>query len=189
MSDFWLYFTLGYQHVLGVGAYDHLLFLAVLSVSYGFSQWRRWSLLVSLFTLGHSISLAATHFFGLEANERIVEFLIPCTIIATAVYNIVQVLTKTRRDSVSFLGSLAFLFGLIHRLGFGRYFGLIEDQGSVIALIDFALGIEWAQLIIVFVVLVLSFVVERGFGVKKRDWVIAASVATIAATLPILLGQ
>lgn len=90
---------------------------------------------------------------------------------------------------MSFLGSLAFLFGLIHGLGFGRYFGLIEDQGSVMALIDFALGIEWAQLIIVFVVLVLSFVVERGFGVKKRDWVIAASVATIAATLPILVGQ
>ena len=188
MNEFWLYFTLGHQHVLDLGAYDHLLFLAVLSVSYQFSQWRRWGLLVSLFTLGHTLSLAATHFFGLQSNEQIVEFLIPCTIIATALYNMLQIWVPSNSDHVLVLGVSALTFGLIHGLGFGRYFGVIEDQGSVMALIDFALGIEWAQLIIVFVVLVLSFVAQRLFGIKKRDWILVASIATIAATIPMFLG-
>ena len=89
MSDFWIYFNIGLKHVLNVCAYDHVLFLLALTVPYEFKNWKQILILVSFFTLGHTLALFLSVFNVIAIKANIVEFLIPITILVTALYNII----------------------------------------------------------------------------------------------------
>ena len=88
MSQFWLYLQLGLEHVLDWNAYDHILFLVALVASYSFSSWKQVLGLVSLFTLGHTLALFLSTYGIVKVDTAYVEFLIPVTIIVTALYDI-----------------------------------------------------------------------------------------------------
>jgi len=176
--------------VLDWNAYDHILFLIALVVVYNFSNWKKVIWLISLFTLGHTFSLILAAYKIVSVNSNWVEFLIPVTIIITAVANIVFAKTLTKSSKTNTNLFFALFFGLIHGLGFSGYFKMLigSTEDKLIPLLEFALGIELAQLIIVFIILLLGFIFQNIFRFSKRDWILIVSSIVIGIVLPILKG-
>jgi len=170
MQDFSLYFELGWQHILDWKGYDHILFVMVLCGTYALQDWKKVLILVTAFTVGHSITLALSVLSIIRVNTALVEFLIPVTILATAASNILIPVTKQKGVSIKYL--LALFFGLIHGMGFSNYLkSLLGKSTNIISeLFAFNVGLEFGQVIIVLSVLILSFVFIGVIKVKKRDW-------------------
>ncbi|WP_066223401.1 HupE/UreJ family protein [Formosa haliotis] len=188
LDDFLFYVQYGVNHVLDINGYDHVLFLLVLTVSYVFKDWKRVLVLVSLFTLGHTISLVLAAYNVVKINGVLVEFLIPITILIMALYNVFTA-GKTIQKGAGVLFFSALFFGIIHGLGFAREFHLLVGgkRDKLLPLLEFGLGIEVAQIIIVFVVLCLSVVMQSVFRFSKRDWVLVMSSIVIGLVIPMIL--
>ncbi|GAB2763512.1 HupE/UreJ family protein [Salinimicrobium soli] len=188
MSQFWLYFKLGLEHVLDWNAYDHILFLVVLVASYTFFGWKRVLWLVSIFTIGHTVSLFLSVYEIVIVSSRWVEFLIPITILITALFNIFTAKKKENTKNISLLYFTTAFFGIIHGLGFSTYFKMIagSTDSKLLPLLEFALGIETAQVIVVLVVLILAFIFQNVLQVSRRDWILVLSSIVIGVILPIL---
>ncbi len=191
MSDFWFYFKIGLEHVLDYQAYDHVLFLIVLTVPYVFKDWKRVFLLVTLFTLGHTVSLLLATYGVVRVNRAIIEFLIPVTIFVTALYNVFTAGKGAYKDKLGVLLITALFFGLIHGLGFSSFFIQLTAHLSsrLLPLAEFALGIEAAQLIIVLIVLILGFLGQTIFRFSKRDWMVVISSVVIGMVIPMLIAN
>ena len=170
MQDFPLYFQLGWQHILDWKGYDHILFVMVLCGTYAISDWRKVLILVTAFTFGHSITLALSVLSIIRVNTPLVEFLIPVTILLTAIANILMPVNKQKGVSLKYL--LALFFGLIHGMGFSNYLkSLLGKSTSIVAeLFAFNLGLEFGQVVIVLSVLLLSFLSINIIKLRKRDW-------------------
>lgn len=188
MSQFWLYFRLGLDHVLDWQAYDHVLFIIVLVASYSFSTWKRVLWLVTLFTLGHTLALYLSVYQIVKVDGNYVEFLIPVTILATAIFDIATAGRKVRNTNFSILYFTTLFFGLIHGLGFSSYFKMIASgsENKFWPLVEFALGIEAAQIIVVLVVLIIGFILQNVLQISKKDWILVTSSIVIGIVLPIL---
>ena len=189
MSEFQLFFALGHKHVLDIGAYDHILFLSALALSYDFRQWKRLISLVTLFTIGHTASIVATFYGHVQAPAALIELLIPITIIAAALHNLWSSMHNKAEGSLALLLVVTLVFGIIHGFGFGRYFIQIAQGTGAQGFAAFALGIEWAQLVVVLAALILSFIAQRIFGLVHRDWIILMSGIIIGLTFPMLLDR
>lgn len=169
MNTFWFYFDLGFDHVLDLGGLDHFYFLVALSLPFTFKNWRKLLLWVSLFTLGHSLSLLVTHFEWIKINSKWVEFLIPVTICITC-FSILFQKEHAYLNGI-WINLITLFFGLIHGFGFGRYFKMIANEGeAVMALLEFALGVEFAQILIVILVLMINDLVLRFFKIQSQKW-------------------
>ncbi|MGL2965621.1 HupE/UreJ family protein [Flavobacterium sp. XGLA_31] len=190
MSDFWMYFNIGLKHVLNVYAYDHVLFLLALTVPYEFKSWKRILILVSLFTLGHSLALLLSVFNIVTVKPNIVEFLIPITILITALFNIVTSGKSNKKDGTTFIGIVTVCFGIIHGLGFSNYFNQIlsgKPSDKLLPLTEFAVGIETAQIVVVLASLLLAYMVQTLFKFSKRDWTLLISAFIVGVVIPIIL--
>jgi hypothetical protein len=190
MSQFWLYFKLGLDHVLDIHAYDHVMFLIALMVPYAFKDWKRVFLLVSLFTIGHSMSLILSVFGAVSISSSYVEFLIPITILITAIFNLFTAGKSSKNESISFIAIVTLFFGIVHGLGFSGYFNSIlpgSAADKMLPLLEFALGIEASQIIVVFIVLILAYIVQTFFRFSKRDWALVMSAFIIGVVLPMLI--
>ena len=177
METFWFYFDLGFDHVLDIGGLDHFYYLVVLSLPFNFKNWQKLLLWVSLFTLGHSFSLLITHFELIKIDAKWIEFLIPITICITCLSIIVQ--KKPAHLNGFWINLITLFFGLIHGFGFGRYFKMIATEGEVIlGLLEFALGVEFAQILIVIFVLLINWLAIGLLKIQnqKWQWVIAAMI-------------
>ncbi len=187
MSEFQLYFGLGKDHILDANGYDHILFVVALCVLYSISEWRRVLVLVTAFTLGHSLTLALATLEIINVRSAVIEFLIPVTILITAVSNIFRKEDKysTRALQLNYL--YAAFFGLIHGLGFSTYLKSIlgRDRTIFTQLFAFNVGLEFGQIIVVVIFLVAGFLLVDLFGVNRRDWkmVISSAIAGIALIL------
>ena len=190
MSDFWIYFNIGLKHVLNIYAYDHVLFLLALTVPYEFKNWKRILILVSFFTLGHTLALFLSVFNIIAIKANIVEFLIPITILVAALYNIIVSGKSSKKDTITFIGIITVFFGIIHGLGFSNYFNSIlpgKPTDKLLPLFEFALGIETAQIIVVILSLLLAYVVQTLFKFSKRDWTLTVSAFIVGVVIPIIL--
>lgn len=189
MSQFWLYFNLGLRHVLDWTAYDHVLFITVLVAAYSFNEWKKTIWLVTIFTVGHTLSLALSTFEIVIVRSDLVEFLIPLTILLTALYNLTNAGKKSRNQKIQVLYFATLFFGIVHGLGFSTYFKMISGSATNVALplLEFALGIEVAQIIVVIAVLLLSFLVQFIFKFSQRDWILVISSIVIGFTIPMLI--
>ena len=190
MSDFQLYFELGLNHVLDIHAYDHVLFIIALTVPYVFKDWRNVLLLVTLFTIGHTMSLILSVYEIVSIKAQLVEFLIPVTILVTAIYNIFRANKSGKKDSVNFLAFTTLFFGIIHGLGFSNYFKMIianKGDDKMLPLLEFALGIEAAQVVVVIIVLILSWVVQTFFRFSQRDWILVTCAFIAGVVLPMII--
>lgn len=183
METFRFYFNLGFDHVLDIGGLDHLYFLVALSIPFAFKNWRRLLLWVSLFTLGHSMSLLVTHFEWLKIDSDWVEFLIPITICITCLSILVQ--KKHSHLKGVWINLITLFFGLIHGLGFGRYFKMIASEGeAILGLLEFALGVEFAQILIVIFVLLVNWIAVGILKIQAQKWqLIIASMVLSQAIL------
>lgn len=192
MSDFWIFLEIGFKHVLNINAYDHVLFLIALVVPYAFKDWKRILILVSIFTLGHTLALILAVFGVLMIKESVVEFLIPITILTTALYNIFTSGKSSKSNSLSIIGFITLFFGIIHGLGFSNYFKSILSGNAIDKLLptlEFALGIEFAQITVVLVVLIIGYIVQNIFRFSKRDWTLVVSAFIAGVVLPMIIGS
>jgi hypothetical protein len=189
VEEFQMYFNLGLKHVLDWKAYDHVLFLIVLTVFYSFKDWKKILWLTAAFTLGHSLTLALSAFDILYIKMNIIEFLIPLTILITAIYNLITVQRPPKSIKITLF--FAFVFGLIHGLGFSSYFKILVDDTSnkIIPLLEFAIGIEIAQVIMVMAILIMSFFGINILKRKKRDCVLVISSVVIGVVIPMLIER
>ncbi|MDB9720620.1 HupE/UreJ family protein [Winogradskyella sp.] len=189
LDNFWFNVKYGINHVLDLNGYDHVLFLMVLAVPYVFKDWKRVLLLVSMFTLGHTVSLILAAYGLVTVNGKLVEFLIPVTILIAALYNVFTAGKKDRGNKIGLLFFTTLFFGLVHGLGFAREFKMISGQtdSKLLLLIEFALGIEIAQVIIVFIVLFIGFLCQTIFRFSRRDWVMVLSAIVIGLVIPMLI--
>ncbi|MFK7033006.1 HupE/UreJ family protein [Flavobacterium oreochromis] len=190
MQEFWLYFEIGLKHVLNINAYDHILFLIGMTIPYSFNDWKKWLTLVSLFTLGHSISLILSVFGIIYIKENLVEFLIPITILIVALFNLFTAGKSSKKESITLIAIVTLLFGIIHGLGFSNYFKTLlpgNKSDKILPLAEFALGIESSQIIVVFVVLIISFIIQSVFRFSKRDWTLVMSSFIIGVVTPLII--
>lgn len=186
LENFWFNVKIGIDHILDINGYDHVLFLMVLAVPYVFKDWKRVLVLVSIFTVGHSISLVLGVYDVVSVNGRLIEFLIPVTILIAAIYNVFTTGKKDKGTKIGLLSFATLFFGLIHGFGFANEFNMIADN-SLMFLLEFALGIEIAQVIIVFIVLFLGFLCQIIFRFSRRDWVMVLSAVVIGLVIPIIV--
>ena len=189
MSDFWLYFNLGLHHVLDWNAYDHVLFLIVLCAAYTFSAWKRLLLLVTLFTIGHTISLLLASYSVVTVSGKLIEFLIPVTILVTALFNLFTAGKEKKMEKMGIFYIVTIFFGLIHGLGFASFFAALDSGNSILPLLEFALGIEAAQIIVVLLLLIIGSIFQTVFRFNKRDWVLVVSSLVIGMAIPMLMDN
>ena len=187
MSTFSLYFNLGLTHILDIRGYDHILFVVALCALYMLRDWRKVLILVTAFTIGHSITLALATFSILPVNADVIEFLIPVTIFVTAVSNILRGQKNFSQTKVQLNYVYALFFGLIHGMGFSNYLrGLLgREEDLIVPLLAFNLGLELGQVVIVAIVLVAASIFVSILNVSRRDWkiVLSSAIAGIALTL------
>jgi len=190
MDNFIFFLKEGLFHVLDWNAYDHILFLIALAVVYDFTHWKKVVWLISLFTFGHTLTLILAAYKVVNVNSDWVEFLIPVTIIITAIANIMYTKNATKQTRTNTNLFFALFFGLIHGLGFSGYFKMLvgSSENKFIPLLEFALGIEIAQIIIVFIILLAGFIFQTIFRFSRRDWILIVSSIVIGIVLPILKG-
>lgn len=190
MDTFWLYFKQGLFHVLDWQAYDHILFLIVLTVPYLFSNWKRLLTLVTVFTVGHTLALALAAYGVITVKSSWIELLIPITIIVTALFNVFTAGKSAKKEKVGIYVITTLFFGLIHGLGFSTYFNMMSANTSnkLFPLIEFTLGIEVAQIAIVILVLIASFLGQSLLRFSLRDWVMVISAVVIGMVIPMLVG-
>lgn len=187
MGQFELYFQLGKDHILDYKhGYDHILFIVALCAVYLMRDWKKILILVTAFTIGHSITLALSTFDIISINQELIEFLIPVTIFITATSNIFRSTELSERTTYINYG-YALFFGLIHGLGFSNYLKTILGKaGSIVTpLFAFNVGLELGQIIIVSIFLIISFILVDLFTVNRRDWkmVLSAVIAGMALLL------
>jgi hypothetical protein len=190
MSDFWIYFNIGLKHVLNVYAYDHVLFLLALTVPYEIKSWKRILILISLFTLGHSLALFLSVFNVVSIKANVVEFLIPITILIAAFYTIAISIKSSKKEGITFTGIITVFFGIIHGLGFSNYFNSIlpgKPSDKLLPLSEFALGIESAQIIVVIATLLITYMVLTLTKFSKRDWTLIVSAFIVGVVVPMIL--
>jgi HupE / UreJ protein len=194
MDDFKLYFGIGWEHIMSLSALDHLLFIAALVAIYLINDWKQVLILVTAFTIGHSLTLALSVYNIIKIQDKWVEFLIPCTIIITALSNLFQ---KNFTPIPIAIGTirinyfLALFFGLIHGLGFANTirFMLADDQNLGVGLFGFNLGLELGQIVVVTVLLLFAYVIINLLKIARRDWVIFLSAAVFSLALKIALER
>jgi hypothetical protein len=173
-SLFSAYLKLGFEHITDLGGYDHILFIVALCAIYRIQAWRQVALLVTAFTIGHSLTLAMAALDVIRFPMKWTEFFIPVTIVLTALYNVVfhKPDEKVNIRNMSYLITL--LFGFIHGMGFSGFLRstlMPGEEGQLITqLFAFNLGVELGQLLIVAIIMLIAYVALNIFKVKEREW-------------------
>ena len=179
------YLQLGFDHISDLAGYDHMLFLVALCAVYRLEQWKQLVILVTAFTVGHSITLALTSFSLLTIPSDLIEFLIPVTISITALHNVSSHRQQMQSEKLTGRYLMALIFGFIHGMGFSNYFrALLMDESSILVpLFGFNLGIELGQLLVVFFIVGTVFIILNLFGMRHRDWNIFISGGAFSLSL------
>jgi hypothetical protein len=189
MQDLGFYFRLGWEHIISKDALDHQLFIAALVAIYLLKDWKQVLILVTAFTIGHSLTLVLSVFDIIRFDSRWVEFLIPLTIVITALSNLFQKKFTARSVRINYI--LALVFGLVHGMGFANTirFMLASDQSIGWGLLGFNLGLEVGQIVVVTLLLLLAQLVISLLKINRREWVIFLSAAVFGLSLKIVLER
>ncbi len=188
MSEFSLYFGLGKDHILDyINGYDHILFVLALCAIYLVRDWRKILILVTAFTIGHSITLALATLNIISVNSDFIEFLIPLTIFITSFSNLFRKEASIDKGKVQINYVFALFFGLIHGLGFSNFLrSLLGKESNIVSpLLAFNLGLELGQIIVVIVFLAVSYILVDLTKVSRRDLklVLSSAIAGVALVL------
>jgi len=190
MENLQLFLKLAFDHVLDWKAYDHILFFIVLAVVYNFNDWKKVLWLITLFTIGHTTTLGLATYNITNIRIEIIEFLIPLTIFITALVNLLTV-NKQRFGKSNINLFFAFFFGLIHGLGLSGFLKMIleDSDDKLLPLLEFALGVELAQIAIVLGILALGYIAHNILKISKKDWILILSSIVIGVVLPMLFER
>lgn len=191
MSLFELYFKLGLQHIADLKGYDHILFILTLCAVYNLKEWKRVLILVTAFTIGHSLTLALATLDLIKVDTDLIEFLIPLTIFVTALANVLMAKQKVSSLLHYLKYSTALFFGLIHGLGFSNYLRSLlgSEKGIVLPLFSFNLGIEAGQILIVGIIMLITMVVVDLLHYPRREWHVLLSGAGLGVSLVLMIER
>lgn len=189
--EFTDYLVLGWEHIIDFKAYDHLLFVMTLCALFTYREWRKILVIITAFTIGHSLTLALSTLDYVVIPSQWIEALIPLTILATAMANILSRKrspeSKTFGKAITVNYIIALCFGLIHGLGFANNFKFMlgEDASIVKQLFAFNSGLELGQIVVVISFMTLQFLLSRVFRIVQREWTlfVSGAGAGIAAIL------
>lgn len=191
LDSFLKFLELGLYHIISFKSYDYILFLVVLTVPYFFRDWKRLLLLVSSFTLGHTLSLLLGVYDIINLKANVTEWLIPFTIIIMAIYNVFTSGKASKYGNSIIIFSLVLFFGFIHGLGFANAFESLvsSSESTLLSVLEFAIGIEVGQFVIVFCILFFGFLGQTIFRFSLRDWVMVISSIVIGLMLPLIFNS
>ncbi|MDO5616383.1 MAG: HupE/UreJ family protein [Cruoricaptor ignavus] len=189
MQDFLFYLKLGWEHIISLDALDHQLFVIALIVMYSFRDFKKLFILVTAFTIGHSVTLALSVLDLFRISSDWVEFLIPLTIVITALDHILM--SNKSKNLIKVNYGLALVFGLIHGMGFANTarMMLAKEQSIAIPLLGFNIGLELGQILVVLLFLMISYIATTLFRVPKRDWVLFISSCVFALSAQMVLER
>ncbi|MFN9803140.1 MAG: HupE/UreJ family protein [Bacteroidota bacterium] len=190
MNVFYFYLEEGFKHISDWKGLDHMLFLAALCLRYQFGDWKKVLILVTAFTIGHSITLALSVLDFIDLPSRWIELLIPVTIVLTAISNLFvkKFSFSTRYPTIYFM---ALFFGCIHGLGFSNYLkSILGNSTSILPrLLAFNVGLELGQLIIVLIILIISFLAIHLFRCNRREYILYFSGMVSALALEMVIEK
>ncbi|MBC7555738.1 MAG: HupE/UreJ family protein [Chryseobacterium sp.] len=186
MQDFLFYLKLGWLHIIAWDALDHQLFILALVAVYAVKDLKKILVLVTAFTIGHSLTLALSVLDIVRFPSNWVEFLIPITIALTAIGNILMYKNTQKLMKLNYF--LALIFGLIHGMGFANSARMMiaREQNIAAPLFGFNIGLELGQIAVVILILGLEFLLSKYLKLNKKYWHIAAS--TIALIISISMA-
>ncbi|MEY3675948.1 MAG: hypothetical protein RJB67_438 [Bacteroidota bacterium] len=190
MHEFWMYTQIGFNHIANLSGMDHILFVAALCIRYQLSDWKKWLVLITAFTIGHSVTLVLSVFNYLDFATNWIEFLIPVTILITSISNMfVKKFSFNSKFPVIYF--FALFFGLIHGLGFSFYLkSLLGMQQNIApALLAFNLGLEIGQILIVMAILVISFIFVTLLKAPRRDIILIVSGGILTLSLQMAIER
>lgn len=189
MTDFLFYLQLGWEHIISIDALDHQLFILALVAIFSFQDLKKVLILVTAFTLGHSFTLALSAFDIIRFPSNWVEFLIPCTIVFTALDNLI--FSKNEDKLIKLNYFLALIFGLIHGMGFANSVRMMlaKEQSIVIPLLGFNIGLEIGQIAVVIIILSIFYILSTFLKLKKKHWVMLVSAPILIFSIKMALER
>jgi len=190
MNDVFIFAHLGFRHIIDLNGSDHMLFILALVIRYLGSDWKKILILVTAFTIGHSITLALSTLNWIYFPMPLIELLIPLTILLTGISNF-MVKDFSFSSKYHIIYYLALFFGLIHGLGFSNYLKSLlgKEENIIIPLFSFNIGLELGQLLIVGCILVFSFMLLKSFKIDRKSYIRIGSIITIGLSLIMIIDR
>ena len=190
MSDFWIYFQAAWKFVLDIKGYNHTLFLLALIAPYAFKDWKFILVLMTTFAIGQTIAMILSVMEVLTVTANLNKFMIPATLLITAFFNIFTISKSQKTNIINWIALVVLCFGIIHGLLFSNFFkslirGKLSDK--ILPLFEFSIGIQAAQLLLVVLILIFSYVIQHFFKFSKRDFMLTFSSFVIGVALPVVL--
>ena len=189
MQDFLFYLQLGWEHIISKDALDHQLFILALIAIFSFRDWKKVLILVTAFTIGHSLTLVLSALDIFRFPSDWVEFLIPCTIVFTALDNII--FSKNEKKLIQLNYYLALLFGLIHGMGFANSVRMMlaSEQDITLPLFGFNVGLELGQIVVVAIALFIHYIFSEVLKLSNKIWIYIISVPIFIFALKMALER
>ena len=189
MQDFLFYLQLGWEHIISKDALDHQLFILALIAIFSFRDWKKVLILVTAFTIGHSLTLVLSALDVFRFPSDWVEFLIPCTIVFTALDNII--FSKNEKKLIQLNYYLALLFGLIHGMGFANSVRMMlaSEQDITLPLFGFNVGLELGQIVVVAIALFIHYIFSEVPKLSNKIWIYIISVPIFIFALKMALER
>ena len=189
MKDFIFYFKIGWTHIMSLDATDHLFFIAVLAIIYTVADWKKVLVLVTAFTIGHALTLFMSILSLISVKSEMVEFLIPCTIMVTAMMNLLFQKQQVTSHAIQY--GIALGFGLIHGLGYANYIRMIlsADQQLIWGLFSFNVGLEAGQIVVVSLVLFMVCMASKAHANAHKHLIRVLSVAVLCFSLLMVIER
>ncbi|WP_299252702.1 HupE/UreJ family protein [uncultured Cytophaga sp.] len=187
MQEFTTYLLLGFEHISDIKGFDHILFILTLCCIYSISEWKRVLVLITAFTIGHSITLLLSALKIIVFSPYLIEILIPVTILITSISNLIYTPTKNQQ-LLHYL--LALFFGCIHGMGFSNFFSAISMNDTIlIELASFNIGLEIGQICIVLVFFMSYALLNNWKTIEQNNWKIFFSGAGASAAIILLIER
>lgn len=189
MTDFLFYLQLGWEHIISSDALDHQLFILALVAIFSFKDLKKVLILVTAFTIGHSVTLALSAFDIIRFPSNWIEFLIPCTIVFTALDNLI--FSKNVEKLIKLNYFLALFFGLIHGMGFANSVRMMlaQEQSITIPLFGFNVGLEIGQIAVVIIVLCIFYLLSTFLKLQKKHWILLVSAPILVVSLKMAIER
>ena len=189
MTDFLFYLQLGWEHIISSDALDHQLFILALVAIFSFKDLKKVLILVTAFTIGHSVTLALSAFDIIRFPSNWIEFLIPCTIVFTALDNLI--FSKNVEKLIKLNYFLALFFGLIHGMGFANSVRMMlaQKQSITIPLFGFNVGLEIGQIAVVIIVLSIFYLLSTFLKLQKKHWILLVSASILVVSLKMAIER
>ena len=190
IETIYFYAELGFWHVIDWNGLDHFYFIITLAIPFTFNQSKKLLWWVTLFTLGHTISLIGNFYIQIPVSSYWIEMLIPITIALNTITLFYPKQHNLIINKTLFFPFVTVLFGIIHGLGFGRYFKMLIPENDIsYSLFSFALGVEFAQIVIVLAVLLLSFIIVKVFKQQKSRWEFLVGALILSQALSMIFER